>query len=334
VDDIVSFNPYEYIYQLTPDGIMRHGIFINYDIINKKMYYTAITSGKFIGIESDSELFSNLNNLNKLNPTTIINSVKSNKYVIKGMTTDFAAKPDVDVTSISYNKRSAASKDIKLRSVVLIGHYVYIEKEERIKLTKNNHDYLIEQLYFTPDILIESITSKMKINVDQPCKLTISVTQLDYIRDFNDRHNYTDSHITKTIYDNKHIWPEKIKMYDNIDIGEYTGNSLIDESTIKLNSQEILSMRTNKYFEFIQPMQYSINRLPKGCTMYSSSLFPFDPTPSGTINMSQFNLIELFSKTNFKVNPQLKARQRTYSLCYNVLKISSGLCAKLFKRTV
>jgi hypothetical protein len=328
VADIVNFLPYEYLIQKGADNIERYGIFSRFDIINKRLYYTAISPDKFIGVPYDGDT-SVLDNTTK---SALLNTPKSDRYVIKGVFSDFTIKPDLGVRSVTTHKRSF--KNIKLKDCVLLIDYVYLDDDERMIFAQTKHDYLIEQLYFTPNIAIEGTNPKAKLDIDQPCKLTVWLAQLDYISDFNDRFNYTDSHIRKRVYNVDFINndPTKTKIYSEVEVGDEVGNSLIDEEVIRLNSQIRLSKRENEYFEYIQPFQHANNRLPKGCEMYSYAILPTDAPPSGTTNMSQIELIELVLKMNYRVNITQKAKFRSYSLCYNVWRVENGLSATVFVR--
>lgn len=326
VADVVNFKPYEYLIQKGPDGIERYGIFSRYDIINQRLYYTTVNSDRFIGVPYDGDP----STLDIATKNSILNTPKSERYVITGISTNFTVKPDLGVKSVTTHGRSY--KNIRLKNCVLMVTYVYIEDDERMKFARSKQDYLIEQLYYTPNIPIEGTSPKAKLDIDQPCKLTVWLTQLDYISDFNDRFNYTDSHILKRAYDINQSDPNKVRIYKDVPIGGEVGNSLIDEEAIRLNSQMRLSKRVNEYFEYIQPVQHTKNCLPKGCAMYSYSIFPTDPAPSGTTNMSQIELVELVLKMNYRVNVTQKAKLRSYSLCYNIWRVDNGLSALIFVR--
>lgn len=323
VANLANFKPHEYLIQKNNDNIERYGIFSHYDVINKRLYYTAITQDKFIG-SSSNEYNKNIKNIN----ISLISSI-SDQYSIRGVSSDFILKPCPNAKSFTIHHKSIKNT-IFLKECVLLVDYVYLDDDERSKFAHTKHDYLIEQLYYTPNVLIDSTNVKVKLNIDHPCKLTVWLTQLDYISNFNDRFNYTNSHIRMKPYDIFHTCPIKIKLYDNLNIGDEIGSSLIEEEIIKLNSQERLTKRENKYFEFIQPLQHTINRLPRGCGMYSYSLFPYDTSPSGTTNMSQIELIELNLKLIFNINNTNKAQCRSYSLCYNIWRVDNGLSANVF----
>lgn len=324
--DIVNFAPYEYLYQKGADGVDRYGIFSHYDIVNKRLYYTSINPDKFTGIPYDGDPTL----LDDATKQSIVNTPKSEKYAIKGVSTDFSIKPDLATRSVTTHKRSL--KNLILTECVLLTDYVYLDDDERMKFAQTKHDYLIEQLHYTPNIAIEGTNPKVKLDIDQPCKLTVWLTQLDYISNFNDRFNYSDSHVRKRPYDVNYTDPSKIKMFANKNVDEVIGNSLIDEEAIRLNSQIRMSKRVNEYYEFLQPIQHSTNTLPKGCGMYSYSIVPTDPAPTGTTNMSQIELIELNLKMNYRVNVSQKAKFRSYSLVYNVWRVDNGLSAPIFIR--
>ncbi|VBB18237.1 capsid protein [Yasminevirus sp. GU-2018] len=324
--DIVNFHPYEYIYQRGVDNIDRYGMFSHYDSINRRLYYTAINSDKLTGVPYDGDV----STLNDATKNSILTTPRAEKYAIRGVSSDFSIRPDLGVKSVTVHRKSL--KTIKLKECVVMADFVYLDDDERIKFAQSKHDYLIEQLYFTPNISIEGTNPKMKLDIDQPCKLMVWLTQLDYVSDFNDRFNFTDSHIIKRPYDVQHTNPTKRKLFGRRSVGETVGNSLIDEETIRLNSQVRLSTRPNEYFEHLQPYQYSKNRLPTGCSMYSYGVIPLDPAPSGTTNMSQIELIELNLKMNYRVNINQKAKFRAYALCYNVWRVDNGLSSPIFIR--
>jgi len=287
VCNIDNFIPNEYLVQNN-----RYGIFSHYDIIEKKLYYTPITQEKFIGYEPDISIFTN--------------NIKPANYIIYGTKSNFSVNPVINSKSMLSNNISL--KYIKLKECYLLVSYVFIENEERLKLAKSKKDYLIEQLYYTPDITVDNGTARVLLNIDQPCKLTLWVAQLVYLNNFNDRFNFTDS------YDEK------------------KGNSLFVNETYKLNSQLRTSNKLHNYYQYVQPLQYTQNYLPKGTGMYSFSLFPTDFLPSGTTNMSQIELIELNMKLNDKINVNNKVKIRSYSLCYNVWRVDSGLSSLIFIR--
>jgi hypothetical protein len=324
--NIINFEPYEYIEQITPDGIHRYGIFSHFDVIEKRLYYTPLTKDKFIGVPYSGDI----NNVDSIIEETILNAPKANNYKIKGNTSDFITVPYLLAQTFTSQHKSL--RNVSLKECMLMIDYVYLDDDERLKFARTKQDYLIEQLYFTPNISIQGTNQKIKLNIDNTCKMLIWFAQFDYIYNSNDRLNFTDTHIRKIKSDNKFIDNEKIKIYHNIKVGNEIGTSLIEEDIIRLNSQDRLTKRENTYFEKIQTIQHSKNILPKGVSMYSFALFPLDVAPSGTTNMSQIELAELNLRLNYKVGIEQPAKVRAYALCYNIWRVDNGLSAVVFVR--
>lgn len=306
-DNIVNFNQYEYIYQQTPDGISRFGMFYKFDVVDKKLFYMSITPDKLMGIPFEGDVTI----LDQATITAILQTPKSDKYLIYGVETKYSAKPGVNVKSITIPYRSL--QNVSMQECILLVDFVYLDDDERFRFAQTKQDYIIEQLYFTPNIQIESSNRKVQLEIDQPCKLTVWLSQLNYIANFNDSFNYTDTHILTRG-------------------GLETGLSLMEEETIKLNSQDRLKKRTSEYFEILQPYQHTTNILPKGCAMYSYALFPTEVQASGTTNMSQIELIEILLRFTYKININNQANFRSYSLAYNVWRVNNGLSALVFIR--
>lgn len=324
--NIVNYKPNEFLFQKGSDNIERYGIYSHYDVVTKRLYYMDVSLEKLTGVPYEGKA----SLLSSSVKSAILSSPTASRYEIIGVSTDFSIIPDLGVRSITSHRKSL--RNIVMKECVLLVDYVYLDDDERFKFAQTKQDYLIEQLYFTPNITIEGTNRKVKLDIDQPCKLTVWLVQFDYIARYNDRFNYTDTHVLKRKYDINYTDPTKLKIYDNVPLNESIGLTLIDNSEIKLNSQERLSSRTSKYYEYVQPIQNTKNILPKGVSQYSYALFPTEPSPSGTTNMSQIELIELLLQLNFKINVNRKAKFRSYSLVNMVWRVNNGLSAQVFVR--
>ena len=331
--DIDNFVPNEYIFQKLPDGNINYGMFSHYDIVHKRLFYRNLSCELFIG----PPVIDNKSNKNKFvtHPSldkkilknnqkypNYTNSTKSHdSYDICGMTSCFSISPCPSSKSFSTPKNSL--HNFSLDEAVLLVDYVYLDDSERLKIVKSKHDYLIEQLYFTPNIRLDNSHIRARLNIDQPCKLMVWLAQLDDIaKCSNDRFNYTTSSIT---YNDK-------QKHSNINKNTKQNMPIIEKNNILLNSQQRLSERDFNYYEKIQPLQHTRNRLPPGVGMYSFALFPTDIIPSGTTNMSQIELIDMELKLNDIISPYNKGKFRAYSLCYNVWRVNSGVSGTIFIR--
>ena len=300
--DLSNFIQGEYVEQVVNNVVMA-GIFNSYDIINQRLYYYKITANKFIGIPSQSV------------------SSSSTQYTIVGKTSEFTTLPKVNSSSIIYS--GSKLRNINITNCYLLINYFFLDDEERLRFLQTSHDYLIEQLYYTPQISIDSVNRNIKISSDQPCKLLVWVTQMKYIYNSNDTFNYTDSYIRKNKHDKKYT--------DNI-VGNVVGNNISINETLLLNGRDKISLRSKDYFNYIQPIQHVKHSLRVGANMYSFGLHPLLVQPTGSCNMSQIDTTKIQLQLSNIVTINTQAYFRAYSLCFNVLRISNGLCNVVFTK--
>jgi hypothetical protein len=303
--DLVNFIPNEYIQQTISPTDIRAGIFSNYDINTKRLYYYLISNDKLCSIP--------ITNQNITDPSivqSIYNNPINQKYLIQGITSKFQTFATLTSKSLLYIY--SAIRNLNIVSCTLLLDFFFIDTDERYRFMQTKHDYLIEQLYVTPSVSLESINRNVKLYIDQPCKLLVWILQMQYIYDSNDFFNYTNSYIR------------------NYDTGNVTGKNIAINETILFTGRERLSLRDSSYFNFIQPYQHIDNAIQIGINMYSTSLFPLLIQPTGTCNMSQIETVELQFQLSNSVNINTPAVCRSYALCYNVLRISNGICGIVF----
>jgi hypothetical protein len=315
MDDIVCYRKNEYIEQ-NIDGEIRAGVFINYDINLKRLYYHKITENKLLSIPISQDF--DVNNTTLV--TQLLNSSQGKKYAIIGKTTNYSlfAQLNSYTTTVSSSTRL---KNLNLLNAFLLIDYYYLDDEERFRFSRSKHDYIIEQLFYTPAIEIDDISRNVSVSLDNPCKYMIWTVQMKYIYNSQDYFNYSNS------YQNKKFNDEN---YD-VDIGAPIGDNLVLQSTILCNGNERLSFRDNKYFEYIQKFQNCKFSPQVGINMYSYSLYPFEPVqPSGTFNTSQIDNIEVKLKLDSIVNINNVALFKCYGVCVNILRIINGLGALMF----
>jgi len=66
-----------------------------------------------------------------------------------------------------------------LVSAALWVDYIYLDTDERRRFAQVSHEYLIEQLQFTGDESVNSVSNKIKLNFNHPCKELVWVVQPD-----------------------------------------------------------------------------------------------------------------------------------------------------------
>jgi hypothetical protein len=312
-DDIVNFEKYEYIEQ-NIDGSIRAGIFIDYDIYTKQLYYYKLTDEKITSIPVSNSF--DINDSTQIN--IILTSPTAIKYNILGKTSNATTIPEFNNYTVTYPIPKLKNMNI-VKCFILVDYY-YLDDDERLKFSQASHDYLIEQLYYTPEILIDNSNYNSQIVVENPCKLMVWVTQLLNTKKSNDYYNYTDS------YQNKVFKTE----YPDVKMDFPVGKSLITNQTVLINGNPRISYRTADYFDTTQMHMHTHTTPLKGMNIYSFGLDPYNIQPSGAINTSQVDNIEVKLLLNSSININNKALFRGYLLCNNILRISNGLAAMVF----
>ena len=187
----------------------------------------------------------------------------------------------------------ATSKSLSAASLYV--DYIYLDTDERRRFAQVSHEYLIEQVQFTGDESVSSISNKIKLNFNHPCKELVWVVQKDSAVDATDRFDYTDG----------------------------TGNPVLI-AKLQLNGHDRFSERMGRYFNLVQPYQHHTNVPKAGINVYSFGLKPEEHQPSGTCNMSRIDNATLqLTLTANAVNGDAKVR--VYATNYNVLRIMSGM---------
>merc|ERR1712132_4114 len=164
--------------------------------------------------------------------------------------------------NIEFRALSELTEDagLSLSAASLYVDYIYLDTDERRRFAQVSHEYLIEQVQFTGDESVSSISNKIKLNFNHPCKELVWVVQRDAAVVATDRFDYTDG----------------------------TGNPVLI-AKLQLNGHDRFSERMGRYFNLVQPYQHHTNVPKAGINVYSFGLKPEEHQPSGTCNMSRID---------------------------------------------
>lgn len=308
-DDIVGFNQYEYIEQ-NIDGELHAGIFINYDINKKLLYYHKLTEKKLVSVKLDDSF----DVTNQTNVNNLLNSAYGLKYSIIGQTSQYSVFAELKSNSTSYPLPKL--KGLQLKNPYLLVDYYYLDEDERIKFAQAKHDYIIEQLFVTQNIKIEESNCTAKFVGNNPCKLLTWVVQNNYIESSPNPFLYTTKYIDNDLSEKSLI--------------QNQGKSLIQNQTLYINGNPRLSMRNGQYFDTTQMYEYTNTTPATGINIFSPSLTPFTVQPSGSCNFSQIDTMEVKMELSSTINKNNPANFRGYALCYNILRIVNGVCGLVF----
>ncbi len=179
--------------------------------------------------------------------------------------------------------------------------YIYLDIQERNRFSLADFDQLITQTQ------MHSVTSSHTSNVSMqiPFNHPISVLMWAVRRKYNeDKNNYFN--------------------YAGIN-----GKDPIEEVSLRFNNLPRFQGREGKYYRLVQPYQH-FSSVPKAFVYaYSFALFPEEPQPSGSVNMSRIDNVEM----QFTLQAGLEKEQTTIIMIaknFNILRYSSGLAGCLF----
>jgi Large eukaryotic DNA virus major capsid protein/Major capsid protein N-terminus len=215
--------------------------------------------------------------------------------------------------------------------------YIFLDTDERRRFAQLSHEYLIEQIQFTGQEAVTSVSGqKTKLNFNHPCKELVWFLSNDYTTNkYNNWFNFTTKadYNTGTAYSTDSDIVSKISQtnYNYTSTNKAVSNP-IKSAKLVLNGNDRFYERPGRYFNLIQPFQHHENiPVNAGINVYSFALKPEEHQPSGTLNMSRIDTAvlnltfeESTGNTDLDYNPS-KSTLHIYAVNYNVLRILSGM---------
>lgn len=176
--------------------------------------------------------------------------------------------------------------------------YIYLDTDERRKFAKGAHEYLIEQVQRTEES-VSATSYTAKPNFNHPCKFMVFVVQLD-----------------SAVATNVNRW---IDFTDGSPA--YLGGHNLTDAQLKLNNHDRFAVRQNNYFNLVQPYQHFPNIPSTGVYVYSFAINPHEHQPSGTVNFSRIDNVQL----TLTLASSSASKLRIYVMDFNVARLISGL---------
>jgi Major capsid protein N-terminus/Large eukaryotic DNA virus major capsid protein len=215
-----------------------------------------------------------------------------------------------------------AVNPVKITDLRLWGDYVYLDVEERRRFVANPHEYLIEQVQYTPPIPIPvgSTTVSARLEFNHPIRELIWVVQRDQMQNLHEWFNYSSTSITE--------------------VGRR--QDLLATAVLQLDGFDRFEVRDAGYFRLLQPMQHHTT-VPQGdfIYVYSFALQPEDLQPTGSMNASRIDNLVLQAgiqaDTGLPISDPnyVPARGNSHITIFatndNVLRIVNGFGGLLFK---
>jgi len=224
----------------------------------------------------------------------------------------------------------------KIIDMRMWGDYVYLDTEERRRFVSNSHEYLIEQIQYTPRISIpaDAQTANVRLEFNHPIRELVWVLRRDITDTTHEYFNYSSTSINPAI--------ELGVMQD-----------LLQQAVIQVDGYDRFDVRDAGYFRLVQPFQYHTNVPVKSFIyLYSFSLRPEDMQPSGSLNASRIDnfVLQLTMRPDYTgpslivdpltgrplmnpyyTPPRGNSHVRVYAKNHNVLRVVNGFAGLLFK---
>jgi hypothetical protein len=172
---------------------------------------------------------------------------------------------------------SIKPKNIQIKNSHLLVNYIFLDTDERALFTKVQHDYLVEQLWVTPDIAFENLHQNISLFIKNPCKIIIwktsSLNNIDkttILLNNRELFNPKDSSYFKIIQPYQHFnnkIPDNCYMYSfALQPESHQPSGSLNASnfdSIKL-SIKLHAMNNNKEFITTYAIGYNLLRISNG----------------------------------------------------------------------
>jgi len=252
------------------------------------------------------------------------------KYNTANSGTTSAISNSTNVTALSGNLAASLWVD-----------YIFLDTDERRRFAQLSHEYLIEQLQFTGTEILNSGSSRIKLNFNHPCKELIWVAKSNTSTSVNQWYNYTLKYNngnpilptasttfgTPLAEDGVNDKGDTNSIYTTVaKVLPLSSDSVnpFKSCLLQLNGNDRFAERIGTYFSHVQQYQHHTNISPnKGINVYSFAIKPEEHQPSGTLNMSRIDTAVL--SLNNAIPSGSTANVIIYAVNYNVLRILSGM---------
>lgn len=201
---------------------------------------------------------------------------------------------------------------IKITKMQLWGDYTYLDIEERRRFVSNAHEYLIEQIQYTPSFGLPESASQFQCRVEfnHPIREFIFILQRNVMTSYHEWFNYSSLPISE--------------------IG--VRRDLLSSAYLTLDGQDRFDARDAGYFRLVQPWQrHTVIPNDDFIYLYSFAIRPEDLQPTGSMNASRIDSIVWQLTTDQATVPARgNCVARIYATNHNVLRVVDGFGGLLF----
>ena len=202
-------------------------------------------------------------------------------------------------------------KPAHITDLMLWGDYIYLDPEERRRFVSSAHEYLIEQIQYTPPIPIApgATNGSLRLEFSHPIREMFWYVKRDDMTRYHEYFNYSS--------------------LGSFEVG--TRNDILLDAVLQLDGFDRFQVRDAGYFRLVQPWQHH-TVVPEESFIYSYSfaIKPEDVQPCGSMNASRMDSIVL----QVNIDPNLRnlgtLHSRVYAINHNVFRVADGFGGVLF----
>ena len=213
-------------------------------------------------------------------------------------------------------------KKNRILDIRLYGDYIHLDVEERRRFVANSHEYLIEQVQYTPKvgIVAANTTATIPLEFNHPMRELLWVLQRDAVEANNEWFNFSSTSTQEP----------------------GLRQDMLQDAVLQLDGYDRFETRDAGYFRLVQPWQRHSN-VPIGTFIYcyTFAIKPEELQPSGSCNASRIDTMKLqislrpdsnlaTTDPNF-VPTRGNSHIRVYATNHNVLRVVNGFAGLLFK---
>jgi hypothetical protein len=221
-------------------------------------------------------------------------------------------------------------------NMMLWGEYVYLDVEERRMFVSTSHEYLIDQVQYTPPYALtaQQTTATISVEFNHPLKEFMFICRRDEMINRNEWFNYSSLALEETA-------STEVTPFLNIPFNNPGGRTdLISAAKLQLDGYDRFPYRGPQYFRLQQPYDHHTSTPDPSSYIYNYSfaLRPEDVQPTGTMNASRIDSIVWQVQMNpILSNPSIAPWQQrgpcqivVYGHNYNVFRVINGFGGLLF----
>uniref|UniRef100_A0A6C0EHJ6 Major capsid protein N-terminal domain-containing protein n=1 Tax=viral metagenome TaxID=1070528 RepID=A0A6C0EHJ6_9ZZZZ len=254
----------------------------------------------------------------------------------------FASKNKID----NFPKNN--SKSFIINNVKLLTEYIHLDTEEKQLFASNTHNYLIEQIQYSD---LNNVPLKEEI--------TDNIEYEKYVHKFKIPFRHPVKELFWCIQDNNvldlELKEDKQSVGNNLfnywlQLDSLKRQHQMIEGHITINGKELFEPKSSNYLMSVMKYQYhsgygysdldvdDVVKYTKGSGVYcySFAIFPEKHQPSGSLNFSALDRVELnlrLRRNKVENTDRITTNQKIikfYAINYNILKIASGQAGLLF----